>query len=118
MILVDTSVWVDHLRHARGPLGELLGQKRVLTHPFVLGELACGHLHPRAEILRRISTLPGATVARHAEVLRLIEEHRLAGSGLGWVDLHLLASALVSSAQILTLDRALRRVAARIGVAA
>lgn len=118
MILVDTSVWVEHLRHARGPLDELLGQKLVLTHPFVLGELACGHLRPRAEILRRISILPGATVARHAEVLRLIEEHRLAGSGLGWVDMHLLASALISGAQLLTVDRTLQRVAARMGVAA
>jgi predicted nucleic acid-binding protein len=118
LILVDTSVWVDHLRDARGPLDELLGQERVLTHPFVLGELACGHLHPRVEILRRVSILPVATVARHAEVLRLIDEHRLAGSGLGWVDMHLLASALISGAQLLTVDRTLQRVAVRMGIAA
>jgi predicted nucleic acid-binding protein len=118
LILVDTSEWVDHLRHGRGRLGELLEQGLVLTHPFVIGELACGHLHPRTEILRRVSILPGATVARHEEVLRMIEERRLAGSGLGWVDMHLLAAALISAAPLLTRDRDLHRIAERIGVAA
>jgi predicted nucleic acid-binding protein len=118
LILVDTSVWVDHLRHGRGPLDELLEQGLVLTHPFVVGELACGHLHPRAEILRRVATLPAAAVARHAEVLRLIEERGLVGSGLGWVDAHLLAATLLSDAKLLTRDRQLQRAASRMRVAA
>jgi predicted nucleic acid-binding protein len=117
LILVDTSVWVDHLRFGRGPLGEMLEQDLVLTHPFVIGELACGHLRPRAEILRHLRTLPAVTVARNTEVLRMIEAHGLPGSGLGWVDAHLLAAALISGAKLLTLDRVLQRIAWRIGVA-
>ena len=118
MILVDTSIWVDHLRHGRGPLDELLEQELVVMHPFVVGELACGHLHPRKEILRLLATLPHLNIAQHAEVLHLIEARGLAGSGLGWVDAHLLAATLIAGTTLLTRDRDLRRVASRIGVAA
>ena len=117
MILVDTSVWVDHLRRGNRQLHALLLDDRAVTHPFVIGELACGRLHPRAEILGLLATLPSAPLATPEDVLTLIERHGLAGSGLGWVDVHLLASALLAGAPLMTLDRTLARNAARLGVA-
>ncbi len=116
MILVDTSVWVDHLRHRNRHLEALLLDDRAVTHPFVIGELACGRLHPRAEILRLLGTLPAAPLASHDDVLTLIEQHGLAGTGIGWVDAHLLASALLAGAPLMTLDRTLARSAARLGL--
>ncbi|HEY2954425.1 MAG TPA: type II toxin-antitoxin system VapC family toxin [Candidatus Eisenbacteria bacterium] len=118
MILVDTSVWVDHLRFRNPRLVSLLEDSEVLTHPFVVGELACGRLHNRGEILRLLATLPGAVVARHADVLAFVDGRRLAGRGIGWIDAHLLASAVLSQVRLLTLDRRLARVAGAVGVAA
>ncbi len=79
----------------------------VLTHPFVVGELACGSLRGRDRLLRELDALPGATEATHDEVLRLVERHRLFGRGVGWIDAHLLASALLSGADLYSLDAAL-----------
>ena len=117
MILVDTSVWVDHLRHGRSRLGQLLVDGEVSSHPFVIGELACGFLTKRAEILSLLDTLPQVVVADQSEVLRLLDAERLYGRGLGWIDAHLLASAVLSHTPIWTSDRALARVAAAMGVA-
>ncbi len=117
MILVDTSVWVEHLKTGRGPLGALLEEGRVLTHEFVIGELACGQLARRAELLTLLRDLPAAPPAAHEEVLALVEQHRLAGSGIGWVDAHLLASTLLAGSMLLTLDRPLRAIASRLGLA-
>ncbi|MGH9336341.1 MAG: type II toxin-antitoxin system VapC family toxin, partial [Vicinamibacteria bacterium] len=94
MILVDTSVWVDHLRAAEEELESLLGQGLVLSHAFVIGELACGNLKNRREILSLLEALPRASVANHEEVLHLVAEQKLYGKGLGWVDVHLLAASL------------------------
>ena len=117
MILVDTSVWVDHLRSRNEALISLLEVDQVLTHPFVVGELACGRIRNRQEILRHLNVLPSATVARDEEVLAFVEARRLFGRGIGWVDVHLLASAVLSHAGLLTMDRRLGRVAGAIGIA-
>jgi predicted nucleic acid-binding protein len=118
MILVDTSVWVDHFRSRNSGLVSWLEGDEVLTHPFVIGELACGHLRRRQEILGLLSALPSATVARHEDVLALVDAHRLFGRGIGWVDAHLLASALLSGVRMITLDGQLLKVAKGLGVAA
>ena len=116
MTLADTSVWVDHLRRGNPTLGQLLLDGEVLCHSFVVGELACGFLTRRTEILTLLATLPKVVVADHGEVLRLVDSKRLYGRGLGWIDVHLLASAVLSRSRIWTLDRALARVAAAMGV--
>lgn len=107
MILVDTSVWVDHLRRGDQQLRSLLDDGHVLCHPFVAGELACGQLRNRSEILSLLSELPNAAVAQHDEVMRLVGGRKLHGKGLGWIDAHLLASALLTHCPLWTKDRAL-----------
>ena len=116
MILVDTSVWIDHLRLGSERLKSLLQDDQVLCHPFVIGELACGNLHNRNEILHLLEALPGAPVADHSEVLNLIDAHRLYGQGLGWIDAHLLASALITRCELWTSDRLLQTLADRVGL--
>jgi len=118
MILVDTSVWIAHFRKGSRTLSELLSRELVLVHPFVLGELACGNLKNRARILSDLSALPPAVSASHEEVMRLVEGRKLWGQGIGWVDAHLLASALLSDCQLWTLDERLIRAtrAARVPV--
>jgi len=118
VILVDTSLWVEHLRRGHAELETLLRRGEVACHPFVVGELACGHLGRRTEILALLSALPPVAVADHDEVLALTTRARLAGRGLGWIDLHLLASARLSHAPLWTLDRRLERAAADLGIAA
>jgi len=115
VILVDTSVWIDHLRYGNKALGEFLSEAFVLLHPFVIGELACGNLKDRTGLLRDLNTLPKASAAGHEEVLRLIEDGQLAGRGIGWVDAHLLASALISQCLFWTLDERLRQAGAQVG---
>lgn len=118
MILVDTSVWVDHLRLSDRQLAGLLLEDAVLCHPFVVGELACGSLRRRSEIMRLLRNLPQAPVVQHDEVLAFVEAHRLTGSGLGWIDVHLLASATLAGERFWSHDRRLAQVAGRLGVAA
>ena len=118
MVLVDTSVWVDHLRRGQPKLIGLLEDGSVLTHPFVIGELACGNLSNRSEILENFASLPAAVSAGSDEVLALIESRRLWGRGIGWIDAHLLASALLSHCPLWTLDKQLKQVAAGAGVRA
>lgn len=116
MILVDTSVWIAHFRKGSSRLGELLGQALVMVHPFVIGELACGNLRNRARILSDLEALPSAVSATHEEVMRLVEDRKLWGLGIGWIDVHLLASALLSDCQFWTLDGRLARAAVAAGV--
>jgi predicted nucleic acid-binding protein len=112
MILVDTSVWVDHLRKGAPVLAAALEQGGVLTHPFVLGELACGDLKNRGEVLQLLGELPGAPMATHAEALDFIERRALMGRGIGYIDVHLLASAvLAGSVRLWTRDKRLAAVA-------
>jgi predicted nucleic acid-binding protein len=117
MILVDTSVWVDHLRVADARLVELLHDGQVLCHAFVVGELACGNLRRRAEILSLLVDLPQLPTVPSDDVIRFIDAHHLMDRGLGLVDIHLLASAFVSRESLWTKDRRLADAANRLGVA-
>jgi len=112
MILVDTSVWVDHLRRANSVLTTLLEQNRVVMHPMVLGELACGYLHNRHELLHLWQRLESLQTVNHDEALYFIEQARLMGRGIGYIDVHLLASVtLVDGAKLWTKDKRLARIA-------
>ena len=116
MVLADTSVWIQHFRRGEPTLANHLSKGLVLMHPFVSGELACGNLKGRAAILSDLHALPPAKVASNTEVLQLIEDRRLWGRGLGWVDVHLLASALLSHCGFWTLDKKLGEAAAELGL--
>ncbi|MCY3913336.1 MAG: type II toxin-antitoxin system VapC family toxin [Chloroflexi bacterium] len=117
MIVVDTAVWIDHLRGAETRLSPLLHDNQVLVHPMVVGELACGHLRNRAEVLRLLGELPPAPVADDQEVLAFIEHHRLMGCGIGYIDAHLLAAtAIAASAHLWTIDQRLMKVAVDLGL--
>lgn len=115
MTLVDTSVWIDHFRRGNAELRALLEADEVLSHPFVTGELACGTLPNRGETLYFFSCLPAAVPADNAEVFHSLEMHRMWGKGVGWVDAHLVCSALLSKARFWTLDQRLAGVARGLG---
>jgi predicted nucleic acid-binding protein len=119
VILVDTSVWVDHLRNGDARLAGLLLQNgQVLVHPFVIGELALGHLKKRAIILGDLQRLSKAVIARDDEVLRVIDQHTLYGLGIGYVDAHLLTSVrLTAGCSLWTRDKGLYGVAQTLGLA-
>lgn len=112
MILVDTSVWIDHLRKGDARLIKLLHDAQVLTHPFVIGEIALGQLRQRREILESLQNLPMSSLASDPEVLSYIETQRLGGTGIGYLDAHLLASAsLTPDTRIWTRDKRLKAAA-------
>ena len=111
MVLVDTSVWVSHLRDGNTELASLLNEGRVLCHPLIVGELACGNLKDRAVILSFLQLLPMSIEADHEEVLSFIDNNRLMGKGMGYVDAHLIASALLTGVPIWTLDKKLAQTA-------
>jgi predicted nucleic acid-binding protein len=117
VIIADTSVWVAHLREGSSRLRHLLEGGEVLSHPLVIGELACGTLTRRAEFPGYLRSLPVATLASEEEAHALVENQELHGRGIGWIDVHLIASALLSGAGLWTLDRRLDREARRLGVA-
>ena len=118
MILVDTSVWIDHLRAGDAELAALLNGSQVLMHPFVLGELACGNLRNRVEVLALLKDLPQAVLATDEEVLFFIERHVLMGRGMGYVDAHLLAAVTLGGmTKIWTRDKRLRAVADALALA-
>ena len=118
VVLVDTSVWVDHLRSPDAVLASLLKAKGVACHPFIIGELACGNVGKRAEVFEQLAELPSLDKATDEEVLTIIETHRLMGHGLGLVDVHLLASCALAGLRLWTRDAALADAAARLGLAA
>ena len=113
---VDTSIWVDHLRNGDPALVALLNENRVACHPFIIGELACGNLRQRAEILALLAGLPAGRTADNGEILDFLESNRLCGKGLGLVDVHLLASARLDGLKLWTRDRKLRSSAAELGL--
>lgn len=115
-MLVDTSIWIDHFRRSNHDLEYLLKEGLVVTHPFVIGELACGSLAKRAEVLELLTALPSVLVATADEAHALVERHRLFGTGLGWIDMHLLASAKLSTQSLWTADRRLRAAAHTLGL--
>jgi hypothetical protein len=116
MILVDTSVWIDHFRRALAPLVRELENGTVMAHPFVVGELAVGQLRLPDEPIALLGELPALPTAAHHEVLGFVDRHRLAASGIGWVDAHLLCAAASAGIPIWTHDRALHKQAARLAL--
>ena len=116
MVLADTSVWIEHFRRGTPRLADRLNDGLVLMHPFVSGELACGNLKNRLAVLSDLQNLPEAKLASNPEVLQLVESRKLWGRGLGWIDAHLLAAAMLSNCRLWTLDKRLRQVATEIGV--
>lgn len=116
-MLVDTSVWVSHLRFGNASLERLLNDGSVYCHPFVIGELACGSLSNRKEILSLLRALPQVPVVESEEILRFIEQRKLTGLGVGLIDMHLLASVVLFQTTLWTEDKSLQRVAMRLGVA-
>jgi predicted nucleic acid-binding protein len=115
--LVDTSVWLNHFRRRDATLTRLLADNLVALHPFVLGEIAAGNLRTRGQTLADLALLPRASLAQESEVHFLLESHRLWGTGLGWVDLHILASAKLSGYSLYTADGALNAAAASLRLA-
>jgi predicted nucleic acid-binding protein len=111
VILVDTSVWIDHLRARSADLSALLSNGLVMTHPFVVGELACGNLKQREQFLKYLRELPAAIPATDRDVTYLVEQRGLWSKGIGWVDAHLLASTLVTGCRFWTIDWRLAQVA-------
>ena len=116
MVLVDTSIWVTHLRQGAIGLEALLHDGRVVCHPFIVGELACGNLQNRSEIISLLQRLPEAIRAEHEEVMQFIENYGLMGKGLGYIDIHLLASARLTGVPLWTLDKRLNEVATKLGI--
>ncbi len=116
MLLVDTGVWSDHLRRHDASMAQLLHTTQVLTHPFVIGEIACGLFPRRSEVLQLLATLPSAMLLGQVELLSFIDRHALAGRGIGFVDCHLLASAMVAGSGLWTRNKSLAAAAASLGV--
>ena len=116
MILVDTSVWIDHLRRGDAHLMATLLAGHVLIHPWVIGEIACGTLRERGQVLDLLRSLPLSPVALEDEVLFFIEQYELMGRGIGYVDIHLLASAQLAGARLWTRDKRLVVVANELGM--
>ncbi|MBT8043078.1 MAG: PIN domain-containing protein [Pontiella sp.] len=118
MVLVDTSIWIDHLRSGNKKLTTLLNDGDAAIHPFVIGELACGNLKNRKEIISLLHALPHVTKTDDDEALFFIEKHRLAGLGIGPIDIHLLASCKLVKAKLLTKDKRLRDAADKLNLLA
>ena len=116
MVLVDTSVWVAHLRTGNIGLETLLHDGHVVCHPFIVGELACGNLVNRFEILSLLQALPMASHVEHEEVMQFIENYSLMGKGLGYIDMHLLASAILTKVPLWTLDKKLKGISSKLGI--
>ncbi len=116
MILVDTSVWIDHFHHSDEDLKVLLLSNQVCIHPYILGELSCGNISNRKEVLSLLRTLRSIDLVLDEEVFILIEERKLFGQGLGFIDIHLLASAMIHQVLIWTRDKSLKRVAVELGI--
>ena len=115
MILADTSVWVDHFRRGNPMLVASLECGDVVAHPYIIGELACGQMKARRALIEMLSALPSAPVVSHEEAMHFLDSHRLAGSGLGWIDVHLLAAARVADVRLWTLDARLANANRRVG---
>ena len=115
-ILVDTSVWIKHLRESDKNLIRLLEQGLVACHPFIIGELACGDIKNRYEIINLLNDLPSTDILDHSEIMEFIEYRKIMNKGIGYVDVNLLGSALVSETPLWTFDKALTRIANQLSI--
>ena len=111
MILADTSVWIKHFREGQTHLISLLEQGFIACHPFIIGELACGSLKNRSEIINLLEALPKVKVLEHSEAMEFIESQELMSLGIGYIDTHLLGSSLISDCPLWTFDKALKKTA-------
>ena len=116
LILADTSIWILHLREGESHFIQLLEQGFVACHPFIIGELACGNIRNRSEILSLLKTLPSTPTVDIAEYLFFVERNHLFGMGIGFVDVHLLASAKLSGVPLWTADKKLKEAALHLKV--
>jgi len=117
MILVDTSVWINHFREGNPQLEKLLLEAEVMCHPFIIGELACGNIKNRTEILSLLQALPISRTIDFNEYLFFIDKHKLMGRGIGFVDIHLLASAQLTGIVLWTMDKRLNSTATQLELA-
>jgi predicted nucleic acid-binding protein len=111
MIMVDTSIWISHFRKTEETLSDLLMRGMVTCHPYIIGEIACGNLRNRNEIMTLLQSLPMTIQAEHEEVLQFIEMNKIMGQGIGYIDAHLLVSAFLTKVSIWTFDKKLQKVA-------
>ncbi len=116
MVLADTSVWINHLRNSNSTLIKLLEEVKVYSHPFIKGELACGNIKNRSEFFKFYNKLPVLSLVTENEALFFLNEHKLFGKGLGWIDVHLLASVYLNNIKLFTIDRKLKQTALKLGV--
>ena len=116
MVFVDTSVWISHFRHGNSGLQKLLQEDRVASHPFIIGELACGNISNRTEILSLMQSLPMLDVVQHEELLLFVENNKLMGTGLGFVDVHLMAAAALADIPLWTQDKKLKQACSRLSI--
>ena len=116
MVLVDTSVWISFLRNGEPTLQKLLQESQVVSHPFIIGELACGNIHNREEIFSLMKSLPKLDVVEQEELLLFIEKNKMMGIGLGFVDVNLMASAILANIPIYTYDKKLHNTCFRLGI--
>ena len=115
-ILVDTSVWINHLREGDQNLSHLLEQGLVACHPFIVGEIACGGIKNRQEIINLLNDLPSTEILDHSDIIDFIESRKIMNKGIGYIDVHLLGSALVSDTPLWTFDKALRKIAIQFSI--
>lgn len=111
MVLVDTSIWIDHLCNNNDQLFELLNDGKVFCHPFIIGELACGNIKNRNEIIAALQALPQSSIIEHDEIMIFIERNQIMGKGLGYIDIAILASSLVTTIPLWTFDQKLNTIA-------
>jgi predicted nucleic acid-binding protein len=116
MVLVDTSVWVSYLRHGNSKLQEMLQDGKVAIHPFIIGELTCGNISNRIEIISLMQSLPMLDVVEHEELLLFIEHNKMMGTGLGFVDVHLMAAVMLAGIPLWTQDKKLKQACYRLSI--
>lgn len=116
MVLVDTSVWISHLREGDIQLSNLLNEGIVVCHPFIIGELACGNLRNRYEIILLLKSLPLSEIVEQDEIIEFIENYELMGEGIGFIDVHLLASAMLTNIPLWTFDKRLKSLASKLEI--
>ncbi len=109
--LIDTSIWINHLRNRNEILVQLLEDNQVYIHPFIIGEIACGNLKNRKEVINLLKQLPEAVITTHKEAINYLDQHKLSGKGIGWIDIHLLSSCALTSIKLFTVDKRLQKIA-------